>query len=164
MRRLLPSVAPVRLIRASGALTFLAIQVSGCFQHVPVSSSVIPSGTEVSVRLTERGRVALSESVGPGVRRIIGSVLESGDTSLVLAVQKVEHSDLDAPVPWAGERVEIPRELVSEVRERQLARGRSVVVAGLVGAGAVVVSLITIATFTGGEPGPSRPPDDRDPD
>src|SRR5215211_5212916 len=87
---------PLR-VRASVALILTIVQLAGCYRYVPVSAAVMPVGAEVSLAVNDRGRVALSDAVGPGVRRMEGRVLENTDSSLVLAVMSVQHIDLGVP-------------------------------------------------------------------
>jgi hypothetical protein len=115
------------------------------------------------VGISDRGRVALSEPVGPGVRRIDGQVLEHTDTSMVLAVTSVQFLDLNVPMRWDGERVEVSRDFITDLRERRLSRSRSVIAAALVTAVVLVISLIAIRGFGGDEPVERPPPGNGDP-
>jgi hypothetical protein len=147
-----------RALRAGLALAMLTPQLTGCYTHVPVSTAAVPHGAEVSVLVTEPGRAALAEQVGPGVRRLGGGVLERTDTTLVLAVRSVEYLDLGVTARWAGERVEVGRDFVGELRERRLSRPRTGAMAAIVAAFAVAATFVSL-TGSGGDPGPSRPPD-----
>jgi len=147
---------PGRAARGAVALVLLVPQLTGCFQFVPVSRSDIPGGAEVSLGITDQGRVALAEPVGPGIRRLDGRVVENGDTSLVLAVTSVRFIDLDVTMYRDGERVEIAHQHISEIRERRLSQSRSWIAAGLAAAGVAALLLISIVGF-GGEDLPDRP-------
>jgi hypothetical protein len=122
-------------------------------------------GADISVGITDRGRVALSPGMGPGVRRISGRVLESTDTALVLSVTSVQYLETNVPGRWTGERVVIARDYISETGERHLSRSRSLIMAGLVLVAVIAASLIAIEGFGddnagdrpgGGEPGQSE--------
>ncbi|MGQ0813270.1 MAG: hypothetical protein ACT4O1_02260 [Gemmatimonadota bacterium] len=145
-------------VRASVALVLLLPQLTGCYQYVPASSSAMPTGTNVSVAITDAGRSALAERVGPGVRRIGGLIQASTDTMVVLSVTSVEYIDLNTPVRWAGEQLMLRREHTADVRERKLSRGRSWVAAGLVAVAAIAAATLGIAGF-GSEGGSDRPGD-----
>jgi hypothetical protein len=138
-----------RALRASVALLLLLPQLTGCFHYVPASPAALPSGTEVSVGITDRGRVALTETVGPGVRRIGGNLVETTDTTLALAVSTVEYFDLAFPARWAGERVEIPRDLISDVQERRLSRSRTALMTAVIVVAAIGVTFLGITGFGG---------------
>jgi hypothetical protein len=138
-------------------------QLTGCFQSVPATTATVPTGAEVTVGITDRGRVALGESVGLGVRRMSGQVLESTDTTLVLAVNTVEYIDLGIPVRWPGTPVQISRDHVTEIQARQFSRTRTWLAVGLVAAAAVAATAIGLIA-SGGDPGPGRPDEPREPD
>ena len=137
----------MRRVRAAIASLLLSLQLAGCYHYVPARTTHLPSGTRVALRLTDQGRVALTDALGPGVRRIEGHLESSSDTALVLSVAAVEHLDLPVPVKWRGDRVSVSRSLVSDVEEWRIAKGRSWLMAGLLVAGAVVASTIAIRGF-----------------
>jgi hypothetical protein len=137
-------------------MLLLAIHLGGCFRYVPVGSP--QPGALVTVGITDRGRVELAEGVGPGVRRISGQVLESSDDRLVMSITTVEFMDVNVPVVMERERFEISRDYVTEVRERQLSRSRSILTGVLVAAGLVAATFIAIAGFGGDDPTDRVPP------
>ena len=157
-RDLRPDRGPARR-RGSAVLALLLLlsQLTACYTYVPVEVSALPPGAEVTMAVTDRGRVALTEAVGPGVRRIGGNVMSATDTSVVLAVSSVQHIDLGVPVRWAGERVVVSRDFVSEIREKRLSRSRTAIMVGLVLAGAVAASFVAIEGFGGDDPS-NKPP------
>jgi len=152
-------VGTARSVRSGVAVALLVPHLAGCFHYVPAGAAPLPGGTEVSVGITDRGRVALTEDVGPGVRRIGGRLLESTDTSIALAVTSVQYLDLDITARWAGERVELSRDHVGEIRERRLSRSRTWAAVGLAAAGLVASTLIAISGF-GTDTGSNVPPGD----
>lgn len=137
-------------------MVLLIPHLTGCFHYVPVGSSAVPSGTEVMVGVTDRGRVELTPVVGHGVRNIGGPLLESTDSSLVLSVTSVQYIDTRDLAAWPGERMELRREFVTDVRERRISRSRTGILAALIAAGIVAASLIAIWGF-GDDPGDNRP-------
>lgn len=139
-----------RSTRATVALIVIIPQLAGCYTYVPVSTS--PIGSTVSVEVTDRGRVALAESVGPGVRRFNGQVMASSDTAMQVSVSTVQFLDVGAPVKWAGEPVAISRDYVVVLREKRLSRSRSFLAAGLFTAAGVAMSMIAIRGFGGDDP------------
>jgi len=154
-------VGPARRLRASVAVGLLIPQLTGCYQYVPTSGSALSNGATVSVGVTDAGRAALSEHVGPGIRRIEGRVVSSTDSSLVLSVTAVDYIDRPVPAPWGGEQLVLSRNIVSEIREKRLSRTRSWLLAGVIAVAAVAVSQLAIDGFggdvpsdkPGGEPG-----------
>jgi hypothetical protein len=151
-----PCAVPGRAVRGSIAMVLLVPHLTGCFQFVPVSRSDVPSGAEVSLGITDPGRVALAEPIGPGISRVDGRIVENRDTSIVLAVTSVRFIDLDVTMYRDGERVEIAHRHISEIRERRLSQSRSWIAAGVAAAGVAALLLISIVGF-GGEDIPDRP-------
>jgi hypothetical protein len=149
-------MVPARAIRATLALGLLIPQLTGCYHYVPVQSSDLPHGAEVSIGITDAGRMNLSERVGPGVRRIGGQVLATTDSTLVLSVRMVDYIDQNLTARWAGERLDLSRHIVREIQERRLSRSRSLFMAGLVAIATFAASKIAISGF-GGERGSDRP-------
>lgn len=148
---------PARSVRAGAAILLLAPHLVGCYHHVPVANSATPIGTTISVGVTDRGRAGLSDLLGSGVQRISGRVVESTDSVLVLSVTSAEYFNQPLPARWAGERVELSRDFVSDIRERRLSRSRTWIIAGIVAALAVAASVIVIGGAFGGEPGDHNP-------
>ena len=148
-----------RRTRAISALLLLIPHLTACYQYVPVVTTQLPAGTRVSLGLTDPGRGALADAVGPGVQRIEGQLLNTSDTAVVLSVLAVQHVDLGVPVKWRGERVAISRDFVRDVREWRISKGRSFLLAGLIVVGAIAASTIAISGF-GSDPGSDRPPGD----
>jgi hypothetical protein len=151
----LPRAARARPIRAALAMVLLIPQLTGCFQYVPVQSAQVPAGAQISVGITDRGRVAMSEAVGPGVRSLEGHLLGRTDTSLVLSVSSVRYFDLGLAT-WAGERVEVGTDYIHDLRERRFSRTRTWIAAAAVAGGLILASFIAIRGF-GGDGGPDRP-------
>lgn len=129
------------------ALVLLATQLAGCYTYVPATSTQMAPGARVSVAVTDRGRSELGERVGPGVRRLSGTVVISTDTSLVLSVSTVDFIDVPVPVRWNGDRIVVGRSLLSEVRERRLSRSRSWVMAGVLALVGVGLSTLALTGF-----------------
>lgn len=151
-----PRVSRGRRNRASFAAILLLPQLAGCYQYVAVTAPAPAAGAQVSVGVTDRGRVALTETLGPEVRRVEGRVLEGHDTAVVLSVARVRHLSAGAVDQWAGERVSLSRDFVAEIRERRFSRSRTLLASGAAVAVLAVVSRIAIRGF-GDDSGSTRP-------
>jgi hypothetical protein len=162
VRRAISGAVRGRSVRAAVAVILFAPYLSACFHQVPVSRVGVASGSHVSLQITDQGRIALTESVGPGIQSIDGRVLESTDSSVVLAVASIRFFDLQVPMPRDGERMEIAHGFFSEVRERRLSRSRSFIAAGLAAAGTFLLLMISIEGFGGNDPSDRPPPGDGD--
>jgi hypothetical protein len=148
-----------RRAQAAGATILLLPSVIGCYQYVPVSATAPVAGTEVSLGITDQGRVALAGQVGPGARRLRGRLTQATDSLFVISLTSVEYVGAPVAAQWAGEALRISRQYVSDIGERRLSRTRSWLTAGVVAALAVAVSTIAIVGF-GNDGGSDRPPGD----
>jgi hypothetical protein len=106
----------------------------------------------VALEVTDEGRVALNDKIGPGVVRLEGTLAGvEGDDLLVdaSAVRQVRGyiSDL------GGVRVRLPQRYVTRMDERQLSRKRTLIVGG------VIVGVIAAFFFAKGVSGRSTPPE-----
>jgi hypothetical protein len=152
-----------RPLRAGVAVLLLVLQLGGCFRYVPVST--VEPGSLITLQINDRGRVELEEEVGPGVLSITGQVREVSDERYVMATHSIEFADIAVPVRIERERVVIERAHVAQVRERQLARTRTIITGVIVVIALVATSLITISGFGGDDDGGrTDPPGGGDPD
>jgi hypothetical protein len=152
-----------RPLRAGVAVLLLVLQLGGCFRYVPVST--VEPGALITLQVNDRGRVALEEDVGPGVLSITGQVREISDERYVMATRSIEFADIAVPVRIERERVVVERAYVAQVRERQLARTRTIITGVIVVIALVATSLITISGFGGDDEGRGTdPPGGGEPD
>jgi hypothetical protein len=153
--RCVPSAAR-KPLRAGVAVLLLVLQLAGCFRYVPVGT--VEPGSLITLEINDRGRVALEDELGPGVLAITGQVREIADERYVMATHSVEFADITAPVRIERERVIVERAHVAQVRERQLARTRTIITAVIVVIALVATSLITISGFGGDDDGGRNDP------
>lgn len=136
-----------RRIKALAAAALLLPSATGCYEAHAVSTSVLPAGTQVSLAITDRGRVALGPQMGEGVLRLNGRVADASDSAYVVRVSSVDY--VAAPTGhWAGEEVKVPRDYIASVAERRLSRKRSWLMAGIVVGG--IVALAAAIKIIGG--------------
>jgi hypothetical protein len=142
--------------RRSLAVSLVALQLAGCYTYVPIGTARPQPGSRVAVSITDRGRVALTEPVGPGARRLEGDLVEATDSSIVMAVSSVRYLDLGVPARWAGQRVALRPDHIGDFRERRLSRTRTWLALGLAAVGVVATAFIAVDGF-GGDDVPDRP-------
>lgn len=130
-----------------GALGLLLVQLAGCYQYVPVAAPQVPAGARVSMQLTDRGRVEFADRIGPGIRKLNGTVVSATDTALTVSVNEVEFIDVAVPVKWNGDRILFSQGFLGQVRERRLSKSRSWLMAGVVALGVAAMSTIAISGF-----------------
>src|SRR3954463_8441057 len=114
----------------SKGATALAVAIlhvcTASFAYTTVQTPPAP-GSQIALEVTDEGRVALNDKIGPGVVRLEGTFAGGeGDDLLVdaSAVRQVRGyiSDL------GGVRVRLPQRYVTRMDERQLSRKRTLLV------------------------------------
>lgn len=147
--------------RRLAGLAACALILSGCYVYRPIEGAPAP-GTRIVLDLNDRGRVALSDSIGASADRIEGEVQSTGDSLYVIRVASVRYTN-GARHRWTSEPLGIRPDLVRQLREKRLSRARTAVIAS-----ASTASLIILAvTFDllgsgiegaggGGGPGPDQ--------
>jgi hypothetical protein len=126
---------------------------TACYSYAPVQRTPQP-GAQVALEVTDEGRVALNEKIGPGVVRLEGTLAGvEGDELLVDAssVRQVRGYVTDL----GGVRVRLPQRYVTKMDERRFSRSRTLIVAGSV----VAVVAAFFATKISGR----STPGDKDP-
>ena len=138
-------------LRAVGATALAlcnAVSV-GCYRYTPIDAEAPPAlGTEVRVRLTDAGAVALAPLVGNRVELVDGRLVSAADTAVTLSVMTTTDR-LGNEAPWRGEEVAIPRAMFTGLEQRTLDRGKSYLVGGIT-AGVVAAVGIAFSVAGGG--------------
>ena len=153
----------LRATRHAGCVAALALG-TGCYAYVPTTSAPA-AGTEVAVFLTDRGRAAVTDRVGPEMDQLRGRLLSSTDDSVtIVMLESVTLRGVSAQ--WTEERIAVSRDHLGSIRTRQFSRARTSIVAGTVGVAAVVFvvagglgiggrNINTDPSLPPGPPGPS---------
>ena len=132
----------------------VAVASQACYTYVPLEVATPPVGETISLQISDRGRVELSERFGPGLDRIEGLVTSVDSQDVVMNVYRVAHIG-GVRNRWAGESVRVRLGLVGRLEERRLSRSRSFTLAA-VATGAVAALVATQGLFgwyTGDNPG-----------
>ena len=147
-------------VRSTAALLAALQLCTACYTYVPPRLS--PSaGAQVSLDLTDEGRIAHSSALGPGVMRVVGVMKGmEGDRYVVdvSAVTPIRGQEL----PVSGVRVTLGPRHLTDLRVRTLSRKRSAWVIGI--ALATVVTFIITKGFKAGQTPPEGPPGGGGPD
>ena len=143
-------------VRAAVAAAFLLPWTTGCYTSVPVWNGAPSPGQEVTVGISDRGRVALAPRIGEGALQVSGRLVEATDSGFTLSVRGVRYIAGSEPMRWNGERVAIPREAISGVQERRLSRTRTWIAVGLVAVAVAAVATLAIVGFGTGDDGPGK--------
>ncbi len=120
--------------------------VCACYAYLPLATPAPAPGTQVSLVLTDQGRVDAAPQIGPYAMRVEGSLLQATDADYLVAVRDVVdirgiHSK------WMGESVPLARSGVANSFERRLSKGRTAMFA--LGMTAALVALIASRNLLG---------------
>jgi len=109
--------------------------MGGCYVYSAAPETPAP-GTYLTLDLTDRGRVALGDSIGSGAKGLEGTAVSSTDSAYALRVMRVSYLN-GSSNDWTGERLVVPRFLVTNAKQKRFSRGRTWAAAAAVGAGVV---------------------------
>jgi hypothetical protein len=127
-------IAPYRWTVAIGLLSVVA----GCYTYTPIAPLQPAPGTNLSLVLSDEGRMQSMRQVGPYAMRIEGELLQANLDDLVLAVSDVV--DIRGTrSKWTGETVSLPRTYVMTTYQKQFSRSRTVLLATAVAGGIVAI-------------------------
>ena len=150
-------IASYRLIGAGGIACF-ALTITGCYTYPPRHIAELSPPAVVSARISDAGRVALSEPLGSGVDRVDGQMVQRDDTAIRLMVTQVRFLNGIAS-KWQGQELTLRPLDVTSVSQRTFSRPRTVtaLIIGLLGTAA-----LTAVGFNGlfsGDGNRDDPPD-----
>ena len=138
-----------------GGLPLLA----GCYTYMPIATLRPEPGTNLSLVLSDEGRMQSARQVGPYAMRIEGSLVQATADDLTLAVSEVvdvrgTHSK------WTGEPVSLPRSYVLMTYQKKFSGSRTALLAAAAVGG--IVALIASRNLLGlggnGDTGQGPPP------
>ena len=137
----------IRLARAGVLAGALGVNTA-CYTTRPLLG-VPDVGTQVVAVVNDRGRVAMSDSLGPSVDRVEGTTVDRrGDSSVVLSLSRVRYINGDE-TRWNGERLRFDVASLRGFQERRFSRARTTGLVALT-AGALVAFIVTRQLVSGG--------------
>lgn len=128
--------------RVLAVAPFVAATLTGCYTYAPVTGAAPTVGASVAAEITDQGRVALADSLGPSPSRVEGRLVSASDSAITLAVTGVRSLRGDRAA-WTGERITLPRTSFSRVTQRQLSVARSAA-AGAIAVGGIVALALAL--------------------
>ena len=147
-------------MRSSLVCVVLALaSLAGCYNYAPLRRSELSPSTYLAVTLTEAGSEELARYIGPNILVVRGRYLgpSEGEKGLLVSVSAVETKRGDE-LSWKGETVALPTDFITSLEVRRLAKGRSLLLAGM-GAGGLVATTLAFSLLGGGNaPGPGGGP------
>jgi len=117
------AIRGTRLRPWAGALA--ATVAAGCYTYTPLGVAVPAPGAEISLVLTDQGRVAAGGVLGPSADRVEGPLMGASDSAYLLRVTRV--TDIRGiQSRWSAESATmcICGEAICPVRVRRPARSR----------------------------------------
>jgi hypothetical protein len=138
-----------------GAVILMAL-LGGCHVYQPMLAPSPELGGRYRFTLTDAGRAAVAERVGPGALSIEGQLVQAGPEEFSVRVYEVR-TITDGRATWSGESLAVRRDHVANLTQRQFSRGRTVLAVGGVVA-AVIAFAVTRRLI-----GAGSDPDDTDP-
>jgi hypothetical protein len=139
----------------SGAFLFPA--ATGCYAYRQPPDGTLPIGGRVALGITDRGRVAVGEQVGPGALRIRGELVATTDSTYVVRVESVENLN-GRTTKWSGEQVVISRDHVGTASEHRYSRGRTLLAMSGVAVGVALAATAITLNTSGREGGGGKLP------
>lgn len=144
-----------------GSLAVISPAAS-CYTYGAVREGQLAPGAQAAFALTDRGRTALGEQIGPRVLQVEGTLLEDTGASYLVRVSAVRSID-GSRARWGGERITINHGDVESIRRRRFSRGKTAVAIGAVTTGIVVFAITrNISVFGIGRAPPKDPGDPPD--
>ena len=141
----------VRLF-AAAAMAASTVTSGACYRYTQIDAPSPALGSEVRVRLTDAGAVALAPLVGNRIEMVDGRVSSVTDTAVTLSVTATTDR-VGSEVPWKGEQVVFPRSSVARLEQKHLDRGKSYMVGGIAAGLVAAIGVGFSVTGNGGGSG-----------
>ena len=122
-------------------LLIAVVAASGCYEYTPIATPAPAPNSDIRVKLTDAGSVALATAIGSRVESLDGRSVAMNDTSLVLAVAATINRNGDV-AHWNNEQVSVPRSAISSFEGRKLSARRSYMASAIVVAGVLAVGKV----------------------
>jgi hypothetical protein len=128
-------------LRMRTAVLLTTWVAGACYNYTPLATLEPRPGTSLAVTLSDAGSDSLARYLGPDVFMVRGRYLstDAAEGALRVSVVSVE-TRLGLQNSWAGETVKIPRAFIMSLEQRQLAKGKSALLAGAGVAGVVAAA------------------------
>jgi hypothetical protein len=136
-------------IRRGVAVATLCSFLAACYTQRPLSMAVPAPATRIIAQVTDTGSVAMANMIGVAALEVEGVVAEADATTWKLHLLRVDYRRGNSE-QWSRELVSFPRYALTNAREKQLDKKRSWIVAGLITA-AVVTLTVLFGSVLGGE-------------
>lgn len=137
------------------SMLVLAGTTAGCYVQRPLETAIPAPSTRIVAQVTDSGAVAVGSRLGPGAIEVEGVVSTADESAWNLNLLRVNYRGGTSST-WNRELVSFPRFALSNATERRVNKTRSWLVAGLIGAGALLASQL-FSEFGSGDPDDGEP-------
>ncbi|HMG70953.1 MAG TPA: hypothetical protein VK544_07530 [Gemmatimonadaceae bacterium] len=134
------------------SMSFLT--AASCTAYTPIHGVETATGSNVRVRLTDKGAVDLAPRIGPRARQLEGTLRQATDSLMVISVRRVVREGEGADT-YDGLEVSVPRQDIETAEASRTSVSRSFLTAGAILASALLVAR-GASDISGG--GGNRPP------
>ena len=131
------------------SLFFLAGMTSACYVQRPLATPIPAPHTRIVAQVTDSGAVAVGSRLGPGAVQVEGVVATADESAWNVNLLRVDYRGGTSNT-WNRELVTFPRFALSNATERRVNKTRSWLLAGMIGAGAILASRL-FSEFSSGE-------------
>ncbi|MEO5588569.1 MAG: hypothetical protein ABIS03_03195 [Gemmatimonadaceae bacterium] len=148
----LVAVIACRALASGGIAATIVWTTTGCYQNLPRTQSELTPQAVVTADITDLGRVALGDQVGPEVSSIQGVVVQRSDTSMSLLVSKVRYIN-GLENAWQGQEVKLRPQDAKSFTQRIFSKSRTAIAVAAIAAGLVLTILgLDFLGITSGNP------------
>lgn len=131
--------------------------LAACYTQQPLDMPVPAPDMRIVAEVTDTGRVAMSNALGPGAMEVEGIVAGADATSWDLRMLRVDYRGGQS-VLWNKELVRFPRAAVTNASGRRFSNKRSWLMAGLITSSALLAARFLGVLGGGGSPDNQPPP------
>jgi len=144
-------------MRITTPLLILVPLLAACYVQQPLSTPVPQATSRIVVQITDTGRVALAQKIGPGASAVEGVIVNADETAWDMQVLRVDYR-VGPSQSWNGERVSFPRYALTNASQRTFSKKKSWIVALAITGSALIAAKAFGALGIGGSGNGEPPP------
>jgi hypothetical protein len=138
-RNAMKNTAFIKLQVRTTLVSMSFLTTASCNVYTPIHGVETTAGSNVRVRLTDKGAVDLAPRIGPRARQLEGTLRQATDSSMVISVRRVAREGGGADT-YDGLDVSVPREDIDTAEASKTSVSRSILAAGAILASALLVA------------------------
>jgi len=130
--------------------------LAACYVQRPLSTPVPQATSRIVAQITDTGRAALAEEIGPGASAVEGVIVNADAAAWDMRVLRVDYR-VGPSQSWNGERVTFPRYALTNASERTFSKKKSWIMAFAITGTALLAAKAFGALGIGGSGGGDPP-------